>query len=329
MNELQPHNPSQISRREQPNPGDTSVSAMIQLAIEKGITPEALEKLCDLKIKMDSESARREFAHAFAELQSELPRVIAMKPVTNKDGTIRYVYAPMESIMEQIGPALARHGFSVSFTTRNDAADNGGRERLCAVCTVTHSGGHSQSNEFAVRTGQGPPGSSDAQADMSTRSYAKRGALCDAFNITVHRDDDARQLGAYITSDQARELEERVKKTNSNVAAFLKVADAKLFSEIREGKYATLDRMLRQKEAKSAAEKKDAEIVGVENWDDFKDAAINIAGSISASASTECVEWIGIISQKDYPSVADRMAVLRAIRNGNFDWKSGKPIPPK
>ena len=115
-----------------------------------------------------------------------------------------------------------------------------------------HRGGHERSNPYSVRIGSGPPGCSESQADGSAHSYAKRGALCDALNIVVHGiDNDARMEGGKVTAEQAEELERRAQLTNSNIAAFLKLAGATKFAEIPATKYDLLDDMLKRKESKS------------------------------------------------------------------------------
>ena len=169
---------------------EPSVGSMLQKFIESGITTDnvaAFEKLCEIKERMENKEAERDFNAAFSKLQSQLPQVMATKPVPNKDGTLRYKFAPYEEIMLLVQPHLTANGFSVSFNTR--PVENG---RLPVICTLRHISGHSQSNEFSVRIGGGPPGSTETQADGAAKTYAKRGALCDCLNIIVDHDDDAR-----------------------------------------------------------------------------------------------------------------------------------------
>jgi hypothetical protein len=144
--------------------------------------------------------------------------------------------------MEQVAPLLQKHGFTVTFST--DFKEG----RIIKTCTLQHVGGHSRSNQFAVRIGSGPPRASEAQADGAASTYAKRFALCDALNIVIDKDTDAKVEGAPITKEQAAELEHRVQMTNSNREAFLKFAGANSFSEIASAKYEILDGFLAKKE---------------------------------------------------------------------------------
>lgn len=237
---------------------ENPIGKMMEQMIEKGIaTPEAaaaLEKLADLCLRFDAENAKRAFARARCEMQQSLPRIIATKPVFEKNGDdIRYTYAPFQDIMAAVDPFLSEHGFSVSFSTRIDASDK--KDRIVAICKLTHIYGHSETNEFAVRT-SGPPGTSDAQADGSTLTYAKRFALCMMLNLSIDHDSDARIEGDYIKPEQADSLKSRVKATGSDEAKFLKLAGAESYEKIRANKYAMVDFLLSKKESEQKQQAK-------------------------------------------------------------------------
>lgn len=222
-----------------------TVADMMSAIIDKGVTADnvaAMGELVKLYERMEDKKAEKEFAQAFVKLQSEMRSIKATKPVPNNDGSVRYCFAPFEEIMKEVGPKLEAHGFTVTFSTEFDD------KRLIKSCTLTHTGGHSKTNKFAVRIGSGPPKATETQADGAASTYAKRFALCDALNILIEKDSDARAEGGAVTADQAFELERRVKETNSDVAAFLKFAGAKTFAEISSVKYSMLDELLVKRE---------------------------------------------------------------------------------
>lgn len=202
------------------------------------LTNEKLAMIKDL-VAMDAE---RKFSAAFVALQAEMPNVKATKAIPNNDGTVRSKFAPFEEIMEQVAPLLKKHGFTVTFST------DFGEGRLIKTCTLTHMGGHSRSNKFVVRIGSGPPRASEAQADGAASTYAKRFALCDALNIVIDVDTDARLEGASITPEQADELEQRVAMLNQDHGKFLKWLGATKYSEIAAAKYQMADDFLAKKE---------------------------------------------------------------------------------
>lgn len=221
---------------------DPTPMELMAQAIEKGMTPEALEKLYRLKRDIDADNAKRLFAKAFTELQAEMPIIQACRVVPNKDGSERYKYAPYEDIMRQAQPLLKRFGFTVSFSTVVDG------NRVRAICILLHKGGHERTNEYAVRIGGGPPGSTEMQADGAAYTYAQRGALCDCLGITISgRDNDARDLGANVSHDQCEDLRQRVADAKLNVTSFLKWAGATSFETIPETSYRKLDDYLKGK----------------------------------------------------------------------------------
>jgi hypothetical protein len=225
----------------------TPIAGMLHAVIERGITADninGLERLVALYEREQARDAERQFAAAFAALQGEMPAIQAVKQVPNRDGTIRYKFAPYEEIMATVRPLLQRHGFTVSFS------QTVGDGRISQACVLQHVGGHSRTNVFAVRIGSGPPGSSEAQTDGAASTYAKRHALCNALNITVDADTDgadARIEGAPIAADKAQYLRELCAETKSDEAAFLKFAGAATFGEIASTRYDDLVRALQKK----------------------------------------------------------------------------------
>lgn len=233
------------TRQEEP-----SVALMLQGMLERGVTGESVEtlgKLMDLYERSQDRQAKRDFAAAFAAMQSEMPKVQATRVVKNKDGSVRYTFAPYEDIMEQARPFLMKHGFSIKFDSRIEET------RIVAICKLIHVSGYSEENSFACRIGSGPPGSSESQADGSADSYAKRFALSNALNVVVeHIDDDARLSSAPVDFDTAKALRARVellkKSTSFDEEQFFKLAGAQTYEAIPQSKYDLLDDTLFAKE---------------------------------------------------------------------------------
>ena len=206
-----------------------------------------IKELVHLKEHMEDRKEAREalaaFNRAFTKLQRAIPTVKADAAV-QKDGRVLYRYCSFEEIMAQVQPHLTEHGFAVRFS---QALHEG---KVTVTCHLMHEGGHSVENNYSVRSGRGAPGMNETKEDAAASTIGQREALCDALNIVRrNRDDDARQLGGYVTAEQADELERRCKMVNANVPAFLKFAgNAKSFAEIPATLYAMLDENLRKKE---------------------------------------------------------------------------------
>lgn len=254
----------------QPEPEPPSVGNMLGTLIESvkrgETTPQTVEVIkgmMDLHERTEQRQAVKDFNSAFTALQNEIPNISATKAVPDKQGNTKYKYAPYDEIMDGVQPLLTKHGFSVSFNSR---FDNG---RLVSICTLRHISGHSESNEFGVRIGSGPPGASETQADGAAKTYGKRGALCDALNIVVDHDDDARMVGKPIGRALAEDLMRRVRACGCDEAAFLKYAGVKPgpeepatlgdYMQIGDERFDRLDELLTRKE--SGAKRREGDLL--------------------------------------------------------------------
>lgn len=213
-----------------------SLESAYQAVVDGNLDAEKLSVLKDLLAL----NAARQFNEAFNALQTEMPILVATTIIPNRGKYLKY-----EDMWKHVGPLLTKHGFSVSYS--NSYVEN----RIIEICHLSHIGGHTRSNSFAVRLGG--RADSETQADCKAATTAKRNALCNAINATIQQDcltseDDAAIEGGPVTKEQAEELERRVALTNSNVAAFLKFAGAKTFAEIPSGRYQVLDAFLEKKE---------------------------------------------------------------------------------
>ncbi len=222
---------------------EPSVGAMMQAIIDKGITADSvavMERMMAMKERMDEKQAAREFAVAFADMQAELPRMIA------RGKADRYLYLKYEDIMHELSPLLGKHGLTVTFSMKVTEA------RLTQFCTVTHRGGFSRTNEYTVRLSNKTPGLNECQQDGLAGTYAKRYALCNAFNITIESDldgvpEDARNEGAFISSDKVQYLREQIKETGSNEAKLMEIAGVKRWEDCTDAIYPVITRALAAK----------------------------------------------------------------------------------
>jgi hypothetical protein len=223
-----------------------NVAQVLEAAVRGGVNAEnvaVVKELVGLQERMEAREAEKAFARAFNALQSEMPAIQAQRPVKNNDGSLRYKFAPYEDIMEQVRPLLLKHGFTVSFSLSFSEG------RVTQKCTLTHLDGHSRSNEYSVRIGKGPPGSSESQADGAAGTYAKRHALCDALNIVIEKDSDgipsdARDIGAPISKDKIQYLREQLAEAGGTEDGLLKLAGVTKMEEIGEAVYPVLVRAL-------------------------------------------------------------------------------------
>ena len=169
---------------------DQLVSGFISQAIANNTPVETMEKLFALREKVKAEQAREAFVQAMADFQAKCPVIEKKKKVMNKDGTtVRYKYAPIDSIVEQIKKPLAESGLAYTWTVKNDPG------MITAIAMVTHKFGHSETSSFQIPIDT--EGYMTApQKYASALTFAKRYSLCNVLGIsTGDEDTDATDVG--------------------------------------------------------------------------------------------------------------------------------------
>lgn len=235
-------------QRQQP----ISALTILEKAILGGINKdnvEVVERLVALRRDEMREEAKAAFAKAFFQLRRSMPEIYADKTATDSKGRVAYTYCSEEEISRMLEPHLFRHGFTMLFGQRQE------ENRTIAVVTLIHEGGHQETREYSVRAGSTNAMKDATAADAGSTTTAWRHLMMKMFGLKSRiTRDDARLEGdphAYVTPEQADEIERRVKMTNSSVPAFLSFAGAQKFSEIPANRYNEIDAMLRIKEAKA------------------------------------------------------------------------------
>lgn len=169
---------------------DDSVHELISQALMNNVPVETMEKLFALREKVKAEQAKEAFVLSLSAFQGETKTIEKTKKVMNKDGTtVRYHYAPLDVIVDQIKASLSKNGFSYTWNVINDTGV------ITAVCTITHSMGHSQTSEFKIPIDT--EGYMTApQKVASALTFAKRYSLCNALGISTGEEDtDATDVG--------------------------------------------------------------------------------------------------------------------------------------
>jgi len=175
-----------------------SFGAMVQRAIDKGVPVETMERLLAMYEKLQARQAKAEFDRALAAFQAECPTIQKTKKVMNKDGrSVRYQYAPLEVIVQQVKGLLEKHGFSYTV----DAEVEPGLVR--ATCKATHQAGHSQTSSFSVPIDKDAY-MNPAQQCASALTFAKRYAFVNAFGILTGDEDDDSQASHEPKSQAAQ-----------------------------------------------------------------------------------------------------------------------------
>lgn len=165
------------------------VDSFIDKAIAVNAPVETLERLFALHEKVEARNAKAQFVQAVADFQKDCPKIEKSKKVNGKDGKLRYQYAPLDAIHDQIKEHVAKHGLSY----RWDVEQPDGEMKV--TVTLTHVGGHSETSTLSI------PIDSDGymtqpQKYASAQTYAKRYTLLNVLGITTADEDtDATDVG--------------------------------------------------------------------------------------------------------------------------------------
>jgi hypothetical protein len=226
--------------------------SLLQLAISRGISPDELGKLMDLQERWENRRAAEAFARAIAGFQAECPAVLktrTAKVKTSGGGDYTYRFESFDDVMRAAGPVLAKWGIVVDFST--EQAENPPRLKILVRLRV---GAYFEDKTFSC------PIPSDVKVSEPQKfgqalSYAKRYAIKAALNIvsTDQEDNDAQGLFAYVTGEQAAEIDRLIKETGADRERFLKWAECDSVGELPAASYAKALDMLRRKKKGGAS----------------------------------------------------------------------------
>ena len=156
---------------------------LIATAVQSGkLDIETIKELRALQKEMKADAAKEAYVAAMSAFQSECPTVDKTKKVLNKDMSLRYVYAPLDSIVTQVRPILGKHGLSYSIEASQDVSS------VTATCKVTHIFGHTEQSSFTAPIDK--DGYMTApQKVASALTYAKRYAFTNVLGILTGEED--------------------------------------------------------------------------------------------------------------------------------------------
>ena len=198
----------------------TLLSMVLARAGEVG--PEQLDSLLMFVERQESAAlarvAQADFNAAFVAAQADMP-IIAKKQSADT-GSYAYNYAGLDAVLGVIGPILAKHHITRSWSHE-------WRERvLRTTCTLEHIGGGSKSAtvESVIVDGRSSP----EQSRGKTMTYLERYSLISVCGIAAGDDND----GAPV-SDPAPAQKERVTADHDTVRPYLdRAADATIVAHL-------------------------------------------------------------------------------------------------
>ena len=227
-----------------------SVGQLLELAIQKDMGVEGLEKLMALHERYADRMAAQEFADALAQFQEECPPIkkSAKAAFATKSGSkVSYTYAPLDQIARTVRPILHKHGLSYSWDTTVDGGN------LMSVCHLRHRNGHSETSTFACPIDSNNPLLSSPQKVAVSNTFAHRQSLVAVLGLTsTDEDTDAQEPENQepVSADQLTAIEDAITGLDVDKAKFFKMlkmsADSQL-SDIPASQYARVMLALKRK----------------------------------------------------------------------------------
>lgn len=164
---------------------------LLQLAMDKGVDLDRLEKLYALQQQWQADQARMAFTEAMVVFKKNPPQILKDKHVAfeTSKGWTEYDHATLGAVCAALISSLAAVGITHDWDpdTRDPA-------RISVTCILTHASGHSKKV-----TMHGPPdnsgGKNAIQAMSSTVTYLERYTLFAATGVAPIDDDDGAAAG--------------------------------------------------------------------------------------------------------------------------------------
>ena len=120
---------------------DAPPGNILEWAISKNVTPEALERLWKLKVEVEANEARKAYHSAMAEFKKNPPEIDKDKKVSF--GNTKYNHASLYNVVNKITESLSKHGLSASWNTKQNGV-------IVVTRRITHVQGHSEETTLSA-----------------------------------------------------------------------------------------------------------------------------------------------------------------------------------
>ncbi len=206
-------------------PESVQATNLIQVIERAAVNPDVdidkMERLLQMKERLDAKAAEQEFSIAMAESQKE------MSPIAKDADGESNKYASYAAIDRVLRPIYTKNGFALSFGTEDGAPEL----EVRVVCYVSHIAGHTRKVHIDIPAdGKGPKGGAvmtRTHATGSAATYGMRYLLKMIFNVAVgEADDDGNGAGRkpveLITDEQAIGIHAKLSDNEIPLPPFLK-----------------------------------------------------------------------------------------------------------
>lgn len=220
--------------------------AMIErVALDPNASIEKLERMLDMRDRLQAESARAAFSAAFAAASAEFPSI----PLNGR-GDKNKPYALLKDIVNLTRPVLARHGLALSFGVESHS------DRVVVTAELMHVSGHSKTT--SIELPRDTSGSKNAvQSVGSSQTYGQRYTAQAILGLSLgdDTDDDGASAGgkATITAEEYFQLRNLLDEAEADEARFCQFLKVQHLEELPSRMFANAVSALRKKIAAKKA----------------------------------------------------------------------------
>jgi len=228
---------------------ETSFAAQIErICMNPDIPLDRLEKMLDMKERMDAREAEQAFNAALSAASAEMPSI----PLKGK-GHNKMPYALLKDIIGYTRPVLAKHGLHLSWTI-----DTG--EAVTVTAKLRHIQGHAETTSIVLpRDSSGSK--NNVQSVGSSQTYGQRytGQAILGLSLGDDVDDDGKAAGTgeTISDEQFRTLRKLIQKAGASDEQVLRFYGVEMLPELPAVNFPAAVNMLKQRIAKRDATQKD------------------------------------------------------------------------
>ena len=170
---------------------DVSINTLIHSAISKldgesaNAAITAIERLVDLKMKVDDKEAERMFNEAFAAFQANCPQIkktSSTKGASAGGSGFGYNYAELDEIQKTIAPHLYPLGLSFNWDSKLL------EDKIQCTCFLRHKAGHLITSSFTAPV-KDVGKMNEIQKHSAVLTYIKRQTLIEVLGLTTTEKD--------------------------------------------------------------------------------------------------------------------------------------------
>lgn len=170
-----------------------SPAAMMLALMDRGVTPDQIEKMMDLWERGERREAEKAYNDALAAFKSKAIKIVKRKDVdfTTAKGQTHYKHAELDDVVQAVGPELSAHGFAWSWDTHQAGRD------ITVTCRLRHRLGHAETVSLTAQPDE-TGGKNAIQAIISTTTYLQRHTLKQITGTAEAGEDDDGKGGAAV-----------------------------------------------------------------------------------------------------------------------------------